>query len=65
VLYERPIHPYTEALLSAIPVIETEEGGAPPSDFGNGRFAACHHPLNGATPLVNPAPRAHADEGAT
>ena len=83
-LYVRPIHPYTEALLSAIPDIETGEEQArrerivlegevpspiaPPSgcrfhtrcryatdvcrverppltDFGNGRFAACHHPL--------------------
>jgi oligopeptide/dipeptide ABC transporter ATP-binding protein len=87
VLYERPIHPYTEALLSAIPVIETGEEDAaaprerivlegevpspinPPSGclyhprcryateicrveqpplvhYGDGRFAACHHPLN-------------------
>ena len=83
-LYERPIHPYTEALLSAIPEIDTGEDDvrrerivlegevpspiAPPSgcrfhtrcryatdicsverpelaDFGNGRVAACHHPL--------------------
>jgi oligopeptide/dipeptide ABC transporter ATP-binding protein len=29
-LYERPIHPYTEALLSAIPVIETEDDVARP-----------------------------------
>jgi peptide/nickel transport system ATP-binding protein len=28
-LYERPIHPYTEALLSAIPVIEMDEQGEP------------------------------------
>jgi oligopeptide/dipeptide ABC transporter ATP-binding protein len=28
-LYERPIHPYTEALLSAIPVIEMDGGEAP------------------------------------
>jgi len=85
-LYEQPIHPYTEALISAIPAIETDdEAGAPrerivlegevPSpidppagcrfhprcayateictverpplaDHGNGRFAACHHPLD-------------------
>jgi len=29
VLYEAPIHPYTEALLSAIPVIETDDAPAP------------------------------------
>ena len=29
VLYERPIHPYTEALLSAIPVIETDDAPGP------------------------------------
>src|SRR5262245_19979928 len=92
VLYEAPIHPYTEALLSAIPVIETDDAPAPrrerivlegevpspidpPSgcrfhprcryateicsierpplaDFGQGRFAACHHPLAGAVPLA-------------
>ncbi len=90
-LYEQPIHPYTEALLSAIPDIDTGEERltprerivlegevpspiAPPSgcrfhtrcryateicrverpplaDFGNGRFAACHHPLGGAVPV--------------
>jgi oligopeptide/dipeptide ABC transporter ATP-binding protein len=92
VLYESPIHPYTEALLSAIPLIATDDVSAPPrerivlegevpspidppsgcrfhprcryateicsierpplSDFGRGRFAACHHPLGGAVPLV-------------
>ena len=85
-LFLHPIHPYTAALLSAIPAIEDEvaEGTArrerivlegevpspidPPSgcrfhprcpyateicqverpplvDHGNGRYAACHHPL--------------------
>ncbi len=102
-LYERPIHPYTEALLSAIPVIETEEPSGPrrkrivlegevPSpidppracrfhprcryateicrierpplaDYGNGRSAACHHPLSGATPLAGSAADVNADQG--
>jgi len=83
-LYTQPIHPYTEALVSAIPDIDTGEEDirrerivlegevpspiAPPPgcrfhtrcryatdvcrverpplvDYGNGRFAACHHPL--------------------
>jgi oligopeptide/dipeptide ABC transporter ATP-binding protein len=83
-LYTRPIHPYTEALLSAVPIPDPDlsdkrerivlQGDVPspidpPSgcrfhprcrymtdvcrdveppltDFGNGHFAACHHPLN-------------------
>ena len=82
-LYARPVHPYTEALLSAIPsldddapareriVLEGEVGSpvSPPSgcrfhprcryatdvcrverpplvSYGEGRVAACHHPLH-------------------
>jgi oligopeptide/dipeptide ABC transporter ATP-binding protein len=83
-LFLAPIHPYSEALLSAIPAIEADdeelrerivlEGEVPSpvspptgcrfhprcryatdicsverpplADFGNGRFAACHNPLN-------------------
>jgi oligopeptide/dipeptide ABC transporter ATP-binding protein len=83
-LYERPIMPYTEALLSAVPIPDPDlshererivlQGDVPspinpPSgcrfhprcrymtavckeieppltDYGNGHFAACHHPLN-------------------
>ena len=96
-LYARPIHPYTEALLSAIPDIDTGEEEtpreqivlegevpspiAPPSgcrfhtrcpyateicsevrpplaDFGDGRYAACHHPLGGAVPVAGEGARA-------
>jgi oligopeptide transport system ATP-binding protein len=92
-LYAQPIHPYTEALLSAIPDIDTGEEEivprerivlegevpspiSPPSgcrfhprcayateicqverpplaDYGNGRVAACHHPLGGAVAIAS------------
>jgi oligopeptide/dipeptide ABC transporter ATP-binding protein len=94
-LYAQPIHPYTEALLSAIPVIDDGQGAAVPRErivlegevpspidppagcrfhprcryatdvcrverpplvrYGNGRVAACHHPLGGATPTKEEA----------
>jgi peptide/nickel transport system ATP-binding protein len=96
-LHARPIHPYTEALLSAVPTVETDARerqrsrvvlrGDPPSpvappsgcrfhtrcryateicstvepplvDHGRGHVAACHHPLDGASPPAAVAARA-------
>ena len=94
-LYQRPVHPYTEALLSAVPIPDPDlsmereqivlEGDVPspitpPSGcrfhprcryatdickqeepplvaYGlAGHMAACHHPLNSATPAASTAP---------
>ncbi len=87
-LYEKPIHPYTASLLSAVPIPDPRENrnrehilleGDVPSpanppeacrfhtrcpkateicsevepelvDYGNGHWAACHHPLNRSAP---------------
>jgi oligopeptide/dipeptide ABC transporter ATP-binding protein len=59
-LYSKPIHPYTSALLGAIPIPDPEENRARPRPLLTGeppspirpppgcRFhlAACHHPQN-------------------
>jgi oligopeptide/dipeptide ABC transporter ATP-binding protein len=94
-LYQRPVHPYTEALLSAVPIPDPDlaaereqivlEGDVPspistPTGcrfhprcryatdickqeepplvaYGlEGHMAACHHPLNSATPTASSAP---------
>ena len=101
-LYAQPIHPYTEALMSAIPTIETDDEMGPPrarivlegevpspidppagcrfhprcryateicrsvppqlADYGDGRFAACHHPL-GSPVLVGRAENSTTEGG--
>jgi oligopeptide transport system ATP-binding protein len=108
-LYTRPVHPYTEALLSAVPIPDPDlsdkrerivlQGDVPspidpPSgcrfhprcrymtdvcrdveppltDYGNGHFAACHHPLNVDAETLRRVQASHelsprsSDEGAT
>src|SRR5437868_10735199 len=108
-LYQRPIMPYTEALLSAVPIPDPDlseqrerivlqgdvpspidppsgcrfhprcrymteicrEVEPPLTDYGNGHFAACHHPLNVDAETLDRARVSErhtpdsADEGAT
>ncbi len=57
-LFARPVHPYTEALLSAIPVIETGEqrrGPAPRADRPRGRGAEPDRPAE-RMPVPSPLP---------
>ena len=59
-LYQKPIHPYTSALLSAIPIPDPEENRAPRTGRGLGRAAEPDQPAPGLR-LPPPLPARHRD----